>query len=67
MTNSLGAIHWAHIDNNGYIVSWGTAVGSDVFLQNLEPGLTAVARPADANPWDHWRYVNEEWIQETPS
>lgn len=58
-----GNVYWAHVDSDGYIVTWGTAIGADVFLQELQPGLTAVSRPQDANPWDGWRYINGEWVQ----
>ena len=57
-------VHWAHIDSNGNIVTWGSAKEEDVELQPLAPGLTRVARPPDANPWDGWKYTNDVWIIE---
>lgn len=57
-------IHWAHIDAAGFIVTWGTSVGSDVFLQKLAPGLTAVARPENITGYDGARYIDGAWLKE---
>jgi len=54
-------INWAHIDVEGRIVTWGSAVGTDVFLQPLDPGLTAISRPENVTGFDPWRYINGEW------
>lgn len=59
-------IHWAHIDASGNIVTWGTSIGTDVFLQYLADGLTAVSRPPDVTGYDNWRYTDNQWVQETP-
>lgn len=59
-------VHWAHIDETGRVVSWGTAMNSDVFLQPLESGLTCLARPEEVNGFENvdgtvWAYQDEEW------
>lgn len=54
-------VNWAHVDKSGAIVSFGTAQGTDVFLQELAPGLIAVARPDHVTGFDPWRYINGEW------
>lgn len=64
MSDPVTAVHWAHVDGDGRVVSWGTALGSDVFLQALAEGLTAVARPESVNGWDGWRLIGEEWVQD---
>lgn len=56
--------HWAHIDVDGYPVSWGVAVGNDLDYQVVPEGLTRVECPPDVNSYDGWRYVSNEWIQE---
>ncbi len=58
-------VYWAHIDVNGRIVSWGTSHGTDVFLQELAPGLTAVSRPQDVTGYSGHLLVNGEWKKET--
>jgi len=58
------AVHWAHIDAQGKVVSWGTAHGTDVFLQELGPGLTAVSRPEDVTGYTGHRLINGEWKKE---
>jgi hypothetical protein len=60
---TLANIHWAHIDAEGNIICWGTAQGTDVFLQPIEPGLTAVARPADVTGFSGWKYLNGAWTE----
>ena len=57
-------IHWAHVDQDGKIVAWGTAQGTDVFLQDLRPGLLAVSRPSEITGWSGHRLVNGEWIKD---
>lgn len=59
-------IHWAHIDALGEIVTWGTAHDQDVFRQQLAPGLTAIARPAEVTGYSHARYVDGQWIKKEP-
>lgn len=54
-------IHWAHVDKDGAIVSWGTAQGTDVFLQNLPPNLVAVGRPEDVTGYSGHRFINNTW------
>lgn len=56
-------IHWAHVDQAGRIVSWGTASGMDVFRQPLADGLTCVPRPEHVNGFDGWRFINDQWEQ----
>ena len=58
-------VHWAHVDEEGRVVSWGQARAGDVFLQPLAEGLTAVGCPPDVNGWAPWRLAGEEWILET--
>lgn len=54
-------VHWAHVNQSGEIVTWGTSHGTDVFLQNLEPGLIAIARPQDITGWSGHVYQDGEW------
>ena len=60
----MTAIHWAHVDADGRIHRWGTALGSDVFAQVLLPGLTAVARPDHVTGFEPYRLVGGEWVKE---
>lgn len=60
MTN---AVHWAHVDADGKVVSWGTSHGSDVFLQSLRPGLTAVSRPEIVTHLSGHEYRDGQWIE----
>lgn len=56
-------INWAHVDQDGRIVSWGSAAGTDIFLQPLPDGLTAVARPEGVTGFGGWVYLDGQWIQ----
>lgn len=57
-------INWAHIDDAGRIVTWGSAFGSDVFAQPLAAGLTAIARPEHVTGFEPWRYISGQWTLE---
>lgn len=57
-------IHWAHIDSDGKIETWGTVHDQDVFRQALAPGLTAVARPADITGYSNVRYIDGQWVKQ---
>jgi hypothetical protein len=58
---------WAHVDAGGNVVEYGTAIGTDIFLQSLEPGLTAVARHDRVTHDGRYRYINNDWVlQDTP-
>ena len=54
--------HWAHIDADGWVISWGECPARDVFLQELGAGLTAIGRPPEVNGWGPWRYLNGAWV-----
>jgi hypothetical protein len=56
-------VYWAHIDTTGQIISWGQCSASDLLLQTLPDGLTAVARPDHVTGYDGWRYINNQWTQ----
>lgn len=61
-------VMWAHVDSDGWIVRWGVSVGSDVFLQLLPSGQTAVSRPEQVHGYDldgqRWRLVGDAWSLE---
>lgn len=59
-----GTSYWAHIDADGQIISWGQCSAADVFLQDLQEGLTAVARPEHVTGYGGWRYFNGDWTQD---
>lgn len=56
-------VFWAHINELGKPVAWGRSIGTDVFLQPLTFGLTAVARPEHVTGFGKWHYVNDQWVE----
>ncbi|RAN30625.1 hypothetical protein [Hyphomonas pacifica] len=58
-------VFWAHVisaglEEEGRVVSYGVSNGPDVFLQDLDEGCTALARPPIANDFGGWRYNWDE-------
>jgi len=60
-------IHWADIDDDGSVVSWGSCAEQDMHHQAPPaPNLTRVNRPENVTGFEPWRFKDGTWKMEQP-